>query len=477
MAKCNNNNENNSDTTKNTTTTKNISSTTTMMTGGRADDTTDDHSFNSPNGDDDSYDNEDDDTYDDTSTKVSSMEDMARKYIERRFVRGSSLFSSTSSVQDDADDDDTDQNNSDKNASSSSIKSTSSATASSKRSVHDPILQDIPDVVRPDGINICGTLGKGSFAIVHEITMLPEASSSSSSTTPQTQSVASLPNNDQLSSSQRSDCGSISVHEVDKGEDSDCDTATIQKDDTQESTEQTAFEDSLSSSSRSYALKRIHPKVIKDDDDEEKVWGRSIDIACEAMMLSVLSHPNIVRMHGTSGQWGDQHNFGIVLDRLQWSLKEQILRWSTQHPHKTSLKTPRSLFNSTFFPKSYRRNDPSEETTLSRLEALYDVAKGMEYLHERSIIYRDLKLANIALNEETGKFCLIDFGLARELKPSDRVVDGGDSSTESLYRLTGMTGTPSYCAPEVLRCKWYGLSADVYSFAIVFWEVMALKRT
>ena len=311
--------------------------------------------------------------------------------------------------------------------------------------------------------------------------VLPEASSSSSIVS-QTQPVASLPNNDRQSCCQQSDCCSISVDELDKDRDSDCDCdiATIQKDDTQESTEPTAFEDSLSSSGRSYALKRIHPKKIRDDDDEEKVWGRSIDIACEAMMLSVLSHPNIVRMHGTSGKWGDQHSFGIVLDKLQWTLKEQIVRWSSPHQSKRSkysIKTPRSLFNRMFFPKSDRRSDPSAETTLSRLEALYDVAKGMEYLHERSIIYRDLKLANIALNEETGKFCLIDFGLARELKPTDRVVDGGHSPTESLYRLTGMTGTPSYCAPEVLRCKWYGLSADVYSFAIVFWEVMALKRT
>ena len=309
--------------------------------------------------------------------------------------------------------------------------------------------------------------------------VLPEASSSLS-TLSQTHPVASLPNNDQQSSCQQSDCGSISVYELDKDRDSDCDIATIQKDDNQESTEHTALEDSLSSSGRSYALKRIHPKVIRDDDDEEAVWGRSIDIACEAMMLSVLSHPNIVRMHGTSGQWGDQHSFGIVLDKLQWTLKEQIVRWSSQNQSKRSnhsIKTPRSLFNRVFFPKSDHRCDPSVETTLSRLEALYDVAKGMEYLHERSIIYRDLKLANIALNEETGKFCLIDFGLARELKPADRVVNSGDSTTDPLYRLTGMTGTPSYCAPEVLRCKWYGLSADVYSFAIVFWEVMALKRT
>jgi len=64
---------------------------------------------------------------------------------------------------------------------------------------------------------------------------------------------------------------------------------------------------------------------------------------------------------------------------------------------------------------------------------------------------------------------LFDFGLAKELKPKDLV------SPPDGYEASGMTGSRRYMAPEVVLCKDYGLSADVYSFAILFWQVMALE--
>ena len=64
---------------------------------------------------------------------------------------------------------------------------------------------------------------------------------------------------------------------------------------------------------------------------------------------------------------------------------------------------------------------------------------------------------------------LFDFGLARELKARDLQVppDG--------YDATGLTGSRRYMAPEVVRCEYYGFSADVFSFSILFWELIALK--
>lgn len=64
---------------------------------------------------------------------------------------------------------------------------------------------------------------------------------------------------------------------------------------------------------------------------------------------------------------------------------------------------------------------------------------------------------------------LFDLGLAKELKPKDLV------SPPDGYEASGMTGSRRYMAPEVVLCKDYGLSADVYSYAILFWQVMALE--
>ena len=64
---------------------------------------------------------------------------------------------------------------------------------------------------------------------------------------------------------------------------------------------------------------------------------------------------------------------------------------------------------------------------------------------------------------------LFDFGLARELHDDDKV-DG------NLWKLSGFTGTTRYMAPEIYKCQPYNLTADVYSFSLVLWEMLELER-
>lgn len=63
---------------------------------------------------------------------------------------------------------------------------------------------------------------------------------------------------------------------------------------------------------------------------------------------------------------------------------------------------------------------------------------------------------------------LFDFGLAKEVHSEDKDENG-------LYKLTGMTGSPRYMAPEVGLEKPYGFSCDAYSFAILFWQMYSCK--
>jgi cGMP-dependent protein kinase len=76
-----------------------------------------------------------------------------------------------------------------------------------------------------------------------------------------------------------------------------------------------------------------------------------------------------------------------------------------------------------------------------------------EHLHERDIVYRDLKPENVMVDEE-GYPKLIDFGTAR-------IVEG---------RTYTMIGTPHYMAPEVILGKGYGISADYWSLGIMIYE-------
>ena len=78
-----------------------------------------------------------------------------------------------------------------------------------------------------------------------------------------------------------------------------------------------------------------------------------------------------------------------------------------------------------------------------------------EHLHERDIIYRDLKPENVMVDED-GYPKLIDFGIAKIVR-------------ERTYTVVG---TPHYMAPEVIIGKGYGLSADYWSIGIMLYEFM-----
>jgi len=87
------------------------------------------------------------------------------------------------------------------------------------------------------------------------------------------------------------------------------------------------------------------------------------------------------------------------------------------------------------------------------LEQSIDMADGMEYLHDKKILHRDLKSQNIWLDENL-KCKIGDFGMSRL----------------NTNKTMTLCGSPLWCSPEILRSERYSFPADVFSFAIILWE-------
>ncbi|XAR54868.1 Non-specific serine/threonine protein kinase [Bertholletia excelsa] len=160
----------------------------------------------------------------------------------------------------------------------------------------------------------------------------------------------------------------------------------------------------------------------------------------EVQFLSVLNHPNLVKLLGYCSEDGERGIQRLLVYEYMpnKSLEEHLFnRVSATMPWKT------------------------------RLEIIHGAAQGLAYLHEGleiQVIYRDFKSSNVLLDEEF-KPKLSDFGLAREGPVGDRT-----------HVSTAVVGTKGYAAPEYVETGHLTIKSDIYSFGVVLYEILTGRR-
>ncbi|OEL14892.1 Serine/threonine-protein kinase [Dichanthelium oligosanthes] len=179
--------------------------------------------------------------------------------------------------------------------------------------------------------------------------------------------------------------------------------------------------------------------------DRNGLQGNS-EFVVEVLMLSMLHHPNLVNLVGYCAD-GDQRllvyeymALGSLEDHLLQQVpqleQQQVLPWRT------------------------------------RMRIAHGAARGLEYLHDRGVIYRDLKSSNILLDADYSPR-LSDFGLAKLLPAASSSSSSSSSGSSSSGKVMGTYG---YCAPEYLRTGKLSVKADVYSFGVLLLELITGRR-
>ena len=176
---------------------------------------------------------------------------------------------------------------------------------------------------------------------------------------------------------------------------------------------------------RYVAIKLLHPFLADDPEFKDRFEN-------EARNVAKLKHPNIVQVYDFEYDVeGD--SYYMVMEMINGpTLKDRLFDLS----------------------------DANERFSVSEaIRIIKAAAEALAYAHQRNMIHRDVKPANLMLDEDH-RVVLTDFGIAK-------IVTGGQLTVSG-----GMVGTPAYMAPEQGLGEAGDERSDIYSLGVILFQLV-----
>ncbi len=169
---------------------------------------------------------------------------------------------------------------------------------------------------------------------------------------------------------------------------------------------------------RPVALKTMSPSVAGDSELLQRFYR-------EAESAGQLRHPNIVTIYDIDEAEGTPF---IAMEFLEGDSLEKLIR----------IRKPLPIYR--------------------KLDIIIQACRGLHYAHQRGIVHRDVKPANIVVLND-GLVKIVDFGIAR-------------ISDASMTRTGIILGTPMYMSPEQVRGKSVDPRSDIFSLGVILYEFL-----